>query len=88
MINVKKRYIGQTGKQFKHRLGDHRGYINNQVLSEPIGAHFNQPGHCLANMKAIVLEQVKSNDKSYRLEREKYFMNKFNTYYEGLNKEC
>ena len=84
----KKRYIGQTGRQFKHRIGDHRGYINNQVWGQPIGAHFNQPGHCLANMKTIVLEQVKTNDKSYRLEREKYFINKFNTYYEGLNKEC
>ena len=27
------------------------------------------------------------NDKTYRLEREKYLINKFNTYYEGLNKE-
>ena len=83
----KKRYIGQTGRQFKARLADHRGYVNNQVLSEPIGAHFNLPGHCLANMRTTIIEQVKLNDKTYRLEREKYLINKFNTYYEGLNKE-
>ena len=74
-------------RQFKARLADHRGYVNNQVLSEPIGAHFNLPGHCQANMRTTIIEQVKLNDKTYRLEREKYLINKFNTYYEGLNKE-
>ena len=82
-----KRYIGQTGRKFKLRLADHKGYITNQVLSQPVGSHFNLPGHCLANLQATVLEQVKFNDETYRIEREKYLINKFNTYYNGLNKE-
>ena len=50
-------------------------------------ADFNLPGHCLADLKAIILEQVKFNDEIYRLEREKYLINKFNTIHQGLNKE-
>ena len=80
-------YIGLTTRSYKQRIAEHKQYIRSNLLEKPSGFHFNQPGHCLANMKTIILEQVKTNDKSYRLEREKYFINKFNTYYEGLNKE-
>ena len=82
-----KKYIGQTGRQFKYRIADHKGYVKNQVTSQPIGAHFNLPGHCLAHMQTTVLEQVKYRDETYRIEREKYFINKFNTFYNGLNRE-
>ena len=81
------RYIGSTGRQFKYRLAEHRGYISNQVISKATGAHFNLPGHCLASMKATILERVKYNNESYRMEREKYFIKKFNTFHEGMNKE-
>ena len=71
----------------KHRLAEHIGYINNQVSSVSTGEHFNLPGHSLANIKITILEQVKKNDILYRKEREKYLINKFNTYYQGLNRE-
>ena len=82
-----KNYIGETGRIMKHRLAEHRGYVNNQVLSVSTGEHFNLPGHSLANIKVTIIEQVKKNDIMYRKEREKYFINKFNSYYEGLNRE-
>ena len=82
-----KRYVGETGRIVKHRLAEHRGYVNNQVSSVSTGEHFNLPGHSLANVKITILEQVKKNDIMYRKEREKYFINKFNSYYEGLNRE-
>ena len=82
-----KRYIGETGRLMKHRLAEHIGYINNQVSSVSTGEHFNLPGHSLANIKITILEQVKKNDILYRKEREKYLINKFNTYYQGLNRE-
>ena len=90
MIECRKchqKYIGQTGRQFKFRIADHRGYVKNKVLSQPIGRHFNLPGHCLADMQTTILEQVKYNDETYRLEREKYIINRFNTFYMGLNGE-
>ena len=85
--NCNERYIGQTGRLLKHRIADHRGYISNQVTSKAYGAHWNLPGHSLALMKFTVLEQVKYNSEPYRKERETYFINKFNTFYKGVNQE-
>ena len=71
----------------KARLSDHRGYINNQVVTVTTGDHFNLPGHSLENMKIQILEQVKFKNEQYRKERESYLINKFNTYYNGLNRQ-
>ena len=75
----------------KHRIADHRGYITSQVTT---GTHWNLPGHRMAQMKFTVLEvklkvkfKVKFNSEAYRKERETYFINKFNTFYKGINKE-
>ena len=81
------KYIGQTGRIIKHRIADHRGYITNQVLARATGAHFNLPGHSLADMRYTVLEQVRYNNEAYRRERETYHINKFNTFYMGINRE-
>ena len=78
--NCRKRYVGETGRQFRFRLADHRGYITNKIESQPAGAHFNLPGHSLANMNATILEQVKYSNEEYRKEREKYFIRKLDTY--------
>ena len=90
LIQCKKcdqKYIGTTGRQLKHRLADHRGYIFNQVISRATGAHFNLPGHSLAQLQVTILEQTKYNDEEYRKEREKYFIRKFDTYNDGINLE-
>ena len=70
------RYIGTTGRQLKHRLAEHRGYISNLVLSRATGAHWNQPGHSLADLKIVILEQSKNSS-----EREKYFIRRFDTFF-------
>ena len=85
--NCKQQYIGQTGRQLKFRIANHRGYIQNQVTSKATGAHWNQPGHSQADMKLTVLEQVRYNDRNYREERETFFINKFDTFYNYINKE-
>ena len=51
------------------------------------GDHFNLPGHSLAHMKVTILEMARNSNPDYRRERENYFINKFNTFYEGMNKE-
>ena len=76
------KYIRETGRMLKARLSDHRGYINNQVVSVTTGDHFNLPGHSLANMKITLLEKVKVNNDLYRKEMETYLINKFNTHYQ------
>ena len=71
----------------KARLSDHRGYINNQVVSVTTGDHFNLPGHSLAHMKIQILVQVKFNDERYRREQESYLIKKFNAHNRGLNRQ-
>ena len=80
------RYIGESKQSIKHRLAEHRGYIVNNRVDKATGAHFNSPGHSLANMKCTVLDQEKFNDTLYRKEREKCFINKFNTKNRGLKR--
>ena len=62
------------------------GYISSQVESRARGAHFNLPGHSLADLSVTILEQTKS-DKEYRRGREKYFVRKFDTVNNSINKE-
>ena len=80
------RYIGETKRWLRNRLADHRGYVRDQT-DNATGAHFSSPGHSLADLKITVLEQVKKKDDLYRKEREKYFIQKFNTYHNGLNRQ-
>ena len=71
----------------KHRLADLKGYITNQVAGRATGAHWNLPGHSLANLKIIILEQTEKNYEEYCREREKYFIRKFDTYNNGIDRE-
>ena len=73
-------YIGETKRVLKFRLDDND--VNNAT-----GSHFNQPGHCLADLSVTILEQVKKYNDSYRKEREEYFIRKFNTFHNGINKK-
>ena len=56
--NCKEKYIGETGQIFKYWLDEHRGYVNIKDETQATGAHFNQPGHTLANLQATILELV------------------------------
>ena len=57
--NCREVYIGETKRMLKYRLADHRGYITNGVVSQATGAHFNLPGHSLADFSATIIEQTK-----------------------------
>ena len=84
--NCKKRYIGETKRWLRKRLADHRGNVRDG-LDTATGAHFNSTGHSLSNMKITILEQVRKQDDLYRKERERYFIQKFDTYNNGLNRQ-
>ena len=73
------RYIGETKRTLKERLADHHGYIVSKDITKATGAHFNLPGHSLANLKIAIIEKVKKNIDSHRKERDKYFISNFNT---------
>jgi hypothetical protein len=40
-----KQYIGQTSKKLRERFVNHFGNINNKRMNDPIGRHFQSPGH-------------------------------------------
>ena len=80
-------YIGLTKRPFKTRLGEHKQYIRSRILDQPSGHHFNQPGHSVSDLSGIILEQVKSPDPFVLRAREFLYIQKFDTYNNGLNKE-
>ena len=82
--NCKQKYIGESGRSFKERFSNHIKYVKSNTKAT--GEHFNSKEHSLANMKIIILEEVKKESEFYRKEREKYLIRKFYTYYEGMKK--
>ena len=45
--------------------------VNNKILSQPTGQHFNLPGHSLANMNVTILEKVKKNGQNVQERKRK-----------------
>ena len=85
--NCKEAYIGETKRPLKFRLSDHRGHIVNKNTKTATGHHFNLPGHSLADLSVIIIEQVRKKDTLYRKEREEYHIRRFNTLHQGMNKK-
>ena len=71
----------------KSRVADHHGYVTNKVTSQATGEHFNLPGHSLDDLRVSVVEQTSRKGSAYRKEREHYHIQKFNTFYKGINKQ-
>ena len=80
-------YVGMTTRSFKDRLSEHRDYPKRDVVTEPSGAHFTQPGHNVAHLKGVVLEQVRNPDPFVLKSREHLLIKKFDSFRNGLNQE-
>ena len=80
-------YIGESERQLKERLSDHKQNIKSIFPTQATGEHFNKPGHSLSDLSITILEKVKVNDTNYRKERERFQIKNFNTYYRGLNRQ-
>ena len=70
----------------KERFLEHKGYANNNNQTKATGLHFNQKGHSVHNMRITVLERVFNKNPLFRKQREKLYIQKFNTKYKGLNR--
>ena len=65
------KYIGETERTLKERVGEHKNYIRQKHLNQPTGEHFNQPGHSIDNFgetkcKIIQKRKRKVFDKQIR----------------------
>ena len=72
-------------RSFKDSLSEHRDYLKQDVVTEPSGAHFTQPGHNVAHLKGVVLEEVMNPDPFVLKSREHLLINKFDLFRNGLN---
>ena len=81
-----KQYIGETERTMKERFLEHKNYVNANNQSKSTGAHFNKKGHTVSDMEITVIEKVYNQDPRYRKQREKFYIQQFNTRYKGLNR--
>jgi hypothetical protein len=73
---------GKEGKSDNlHNCTTNRGYIKRMFPTKETGIHLNQRGHSVSDVRITILLKMKRSDKSYRKVRERYLINKFNTYY-------
>ena len=79
-------YIGLTTRKFRNRLSEHKQYVRSERLEEPSGHHFNTPGHTLSHLAGLVLEHVRNPDPFVLKAREFLYIQKFDTFNNGLNK--
>ena len=79
-------YIGQTSEPLKIRFNQHRGYVRNEALSKATGLHFNGPAHKISDMKVTIVEKVYNKCEFFRKRRESYYIRKFNSKHQGINR--
>ena len=84
--NCGKQYIGKTKRSLKERFSDHKNYVRNYHLNQATGAHFNEPGHKIEQMKVIAIEKLKNKNTLYRKAKERFFIKKIDSYHNGINK--
>ena len=79
----KERYIAETEIFLHDQICEHIGDIKTKMLEKPVAKHFNLTRNPLSDMTATIMKKV--NDKQYRRERARYLIQKFNSFYGGLN---
>ena len=79
-------YIGETERMLKERFLEHRSYVSTNNQTKSTGAHFTSKGHSISDMEIIIVEKMFNQDPQYRKQREKLYIQKFNTKYKGLNR--
>ena len=86
-------FIGSSHKAVKERFKEHKGYVTQHAnllrkgKAKATGYHFNLPGHNESDMRITLVEKVHSKDPFMREEREKFYINKFEAKYKGINRK-
>ena len=70
----------------RERFAEHKGYVNTCNRTKTTGDHFNGKGHSVSDMVVTVIEKMYNEDPQFRKQREKMYIQKFNTRYTGLNR--
>ena len=80
-------YVGKTKRSYQERKYNHICYIRSKKTDEVSGKHFCQKDHTIHDMKGLLIEKVHSRNPVTLKFREHYYINKFDTFRNGLNRE-
>ena len=71
--NCMQQYVGQTGRAFNVRAGEH---ITNTIakIIHPVQKHFNSKQHNVDHLNILPIEIVSKFQNTYRLERENFWI--------------
>ena len=72
-------YVGKTMNRVMDRFMGHRADMKGDDESKP-AFHFKKDGHSEDEMGVIVLEQVGGKDDTYRVQRERWWMNQMGVF--------
>ena len=72
-------YVGKTMNRVMDRFMGHRADLKGEDESKP-AYHFRRDGHSERDMGVIVLEQVGGKDDTYRITRERWWMNRMGVF--------
>ena len=59
-------FIEATKQELNFCLSDHCGYVANKNTNRATAYRLNLPGHSLADLPVIIIEQLKKNDTLYK----------------------
>ena len=70
-------------------MNTHRSAVKRKQLSQEVAKHFNQPGHGLHHIRAVVLEKVRNKDPFVLKATEHMYIGptKFDAFNRGIIKE-
>ncbi|OCT77802.1 hypothetical protein XELAEV_18028898mg [Xenopus laevis] len=51
-------YVGQTTRQIKDRIGEHKSDIKRNVRQNPVASHFVDLGHKVAQLRFQILQHI------------------------------
>lgn len=78
-------YIGETGRCFRDRFGEHRRAVAKNDANQPVARHFNSTNHSLLDMEIRALVAVSSCNDS-RKSQEMRLISKLGTLHpHGIN---
>lgn len=64
----KKQYVGETGRELRERVNDHRSAIKNKK-DTPIAVHFNLINHSILDLQIVPIEIISNTAKSLACRR-------------------
>ena len=81
----KLQYVGETGRELRQRVVDHRSAIRTHK-NTPVGVHFNEIGHSMLDFSVTAIEKLTDNTPLARKQREEFWQRRLYTKFpHGIN---